>query len=135
MAGGSERQVFFPSVNFDFNKSSLNDLGKGKVRQIAQLLASVPNLQVVVEGHTDFKGTDEYNQNLGQQRAQAVLDELSQLGVDPARLSPLSLGESKPIFTEEEDWARAVNRRVQFSVKGEAEAAAMPKAAEETPAS
>ena len=125
---GSERQVFFPSVNFDFDKSSLNDLGRGKVRQIAQLLSSVPSLQVVVEGHTDFKGTDDYNQSLGERRAQAVLDELTQLGVDPARLSPASYGESKPIFTEEEDWARAVNRRVQFSVKGDGEA--MPPAAE-----
>ena len=114
-----ERQVYFPDVNFDFNKSTLNDLGKGRVRQISQLLASVPSLKVVVEGHTDYKGSDDYNVKLGQSRAESVAKELSELGVDPARMSPLSMGESKPVFTEEEDWARAVNRRVQFSVKGD----------------
>lgn len=115
----SERQVYFPDVNFDFDKSSLNDLGKGRVRQVAQLLASVPSLKVVVEGHADYIGTDEYNVALGQRRAESVMKELTDLGIDAARMSPISYGEGKPIFTEEEDWARAVNRRVQFSVAGE----------------
>jgi OOP family OmpA-OmpF porin len=124
-----ERQVFFPDVNFEFDKAQLNDLGRGRVRQIAQLLASVPSLKVVIEGHTDFMGTDEYNNGLGERRAQAVIGELVELGIDPNRLSPISFGEGKPIFTEEEDWARAVNRRVQFSV---GDAAAMPAAATES---
>ena len=129
---GGERQVFFPDVNFEFDKAALNDLGKGRVRQISQLLASVPSLGVVVEGHTDYIGSDEYNQSLGDRRAQAVMNELVELGIDPARLSPVSYGEGKPIFTEEEDWARAVNRRVQFSVQGSAEGAGeMPAAAAE----
>lgn len=123
-----ERQVFLPDVNFDFDKSTLNDLGKGRVRQLSQLLSTVPSLKVVVEGHTDFIGSDEYNVSLGEKRAQAVVDELVALGIDPARLSSISYGESKPIFTEEEDWARAVNRRAQFSVQGQVEemAAAQP---------
>lgn len=126
----SQRQVFFPDVNFEFDKADLNDLGKGRVRQISQLLASVPNLNIVVEGHTDFIGTDEYNNDLGRRRAEAVIQELTELGIDPSRLSSISYGESKPIFTEEEDWARAVNRRAQFSVQGEAAAAAAAPAAE-----
>lgn len=127
-----ERQVFFPDVNFEFDKANLNDLGKGRVRQIAQLLASVPSLKVVVEGHTDFMGTDEYNVSLGERRAQSVVRELTELGIDPNRLSPISYGEGKPIFTEEEDWARAINRRVQFSVGSEAVASqeGLPAAAE-----
>ena len=127
-----ERQVFIPDVNFEFDKAALNDLGKGRVRQIAQLLASVPSLNVVVSGHTDFKGSDTYNQELGMQRAQAVITELTELGIDPARMSPVSYGKSQPVFTEEEDWARAVNRRVQFSVSGAAQAqAAAPQDAGE----
>jgi outer membrane protein OmpA-like peptidoglycan-associated protein len=126
-----ERQVFFPDVNFDFDKAGLNDLGRGRVRQIAQLLASVPSLSIVVEGHADYKGTDEYNNSLGERRAQAVIGELAELGIDPNRLSPISYGEGKPVFTEEEDWARAVNRRVQFSVQGEASEEAPAVEAEE----
>ncbi|MCB0346830.1 MAG: OmpA family protein [Bdellovibrionales bacterium] len=117
-SGAGERQVFFPDVNFEFDRAKLTDLGKGRVRQISQLLASVPSLNIVVEGHTDYMGTDEYNNSLGERRASAVMSELQELGIDPARMSTVSYGESRPIFAEEEDWARAVNRRVQFSVQG-----------------
>ncbi len=128
----TDRQVYIPDVNFEFNKATLNDLGRGRVRQISQLLSSVPNLKVVVEGHADYKGTDEYNQSLGMRRAETVMKELTELGIDPARMSPMSYGEGKPVFTEEEDWARAVNRRVQFSVGGEAAAAAPAQTSEAT---
>ena len=125
----SANQVFFPDINFDFNKATLNEVGKGRVRQVSQLLSSAPALSVVVEGHADYKGTDEYNIKLGEKRAQAVISELVELGIDTSRLSPISYGEGKPVYTEEEDWARAVNRRVQFSVKGQApqETAAVEK--------
>ncbi len=117
----SGNQVLFPDIAFDFNKSSLNELGKGRVRQVASQLQTIPTLKVVVEGHTDYVGTDEYNVKLGQRRAESVIKELTELGVDASRLTPLSYGEGKPLFTEQEDWARAVNRRVQFTV-GEAPA-------------
>ncbi len=115
------RQVFFPDVNFEFNKSGLNNLGKARVKQMASLLESTPEMNVVVEGHTDFKGSDSYNLKLGEKRAAAVINELVQQGITSERLSPISYGESKPLYTEETDWARAANRRVQFSVKGEGE--------------
>lgn len=120
----SDRQIFFPDVNFDFDKDSLNDLGRGRVKQIAQLLENVPNMDVVIEGHTDYKGSDEYNMKLGERRASAVLSELVRLGIPESRLSPISYGEGRPVFTEEEDWARAVNRRAQFTVRGEGEVVA-----------
>lgn len=113
------QQVYFPEVAFEFDKSTLNPLGRARVRQVAQLLASVPNVKVVVEGHTDSVGTDQYNMKLGERRAQTVMKELTELGIDPARMTPTSFGESRPLFTEDEDWARAANRRVQFSVAGQ----------------
>lgn len=116
----SERQVFFPDIAFEYNKSDLNHLGKGRVRQIAQLLASVPALNVVIEGHADPRGTEEYNEKLGAARAQSVVNELVELGIDPERLSGVSYGEGRPIFSEDTEWAYAVNRRVQFSVGGAA---------------
>ena len=45
-----------------------------------------------------------------------MINELVELGIDSTRLSPISYGEGKPVYTEEQDWARAVNRRVEFSV-------------------
>ena len=125
----ADRQVYFPDVNFEFNKSNLTELGKGRVRQVAKLLQASPSIKVVVEGHTDFKGTDEYNQALGTRRAETVVKELTELGVDATRISPISYGESRPLYTEEEDWARAMNRRVQFTVQGEGQALPAPAAA------
>lgn len=123
--GTAARQVFFPDVNFDFNKSSLNNLGKARVKQMAALIGSSPAMNVVVEGHTDYKGSDDYNNKLGERRAATVIKELVALGINTERLSPISYGESKPLYTEETDWARAANRRVQFSVKGEVTAETM----------
>ena len=109
-----ERSVYFPDVNFDFDKNTLNDLGKGKVRQIAKLLQENSSGKVVLEGHTDAKGTDAYNDKLGQNRNEAVRQELAALGIPAAQItSSVSFGKTKPVFTEQENWANAVNRRVE----------------------
>lgn len=110
------QQVFMPEVAFDFASSKLNALGKGRVRQISALLASVPEVNVVVAGHTDSRGGNAANEVLGKKRAEAVIAELAELGIDPARLTPVSRGESEPVFADETDWAHAVNRRVQFTI-------------------
>lgn len=110
----SERAVYFPDVNFDFDKRALNNLGKAKSKSIALLLEKQPGLKVVLQGHTDFKGSDEYNMKLGMDRAEAVRSELLALGIAADRLSTVSFGESQPLFQEKEDWARAANRRVEL---------------------
>lgn len=127
-----ERQVYFPDVNFDFNSRSLNDLGKGRVRQIAQLLNSAPGLTVVLQGNTDNVGSNPYNEKLGMDRADAVKGELVALGISADRLQTVSFGQSQPVFSEQEGWARAVNRRVDIkagAAPAAPEAAAAPVAA------
>lgn len=118
----AQAQVFFPDVNFDFNKNKLSALGEGRVHQLAQLLEKTPGLKIVLEGHTDSKGTDKYNQNLGQGRAETVKSELARLGVPADRIETVSFGESKPAVAGEDEWANAVNRRVAVSVAGNATA-------------
>lgn len=108
------RQVYFPDVNFDFDVRKLNDLGRGRSVQIARLLESEPGLKVVLEGHADFIGSESYNEKLGMDRAEAVRQELVSLGVSPERVSTVTFGKSQPLLTEKEDWARAVNRRVEI---------------------
>lgn len=112
----SGRHVYFPDVNFDFNKRTLSSLGKGRTKQIAEMLKGDNNVTVVLQGHTDYKGSDAYNQKLGMDRAEAVKGELVALGVNPDRLSTVSFGESRPAVNEDSDWARAVNRRVETHV-------------------
>lgn len=116
LAAEPVRQVYFPDVNFDFDVRKLNNLGEGRARQLAQLLESEPGLKVVLEGHADFVGSETYNEKLGMDRAEAVRQELVSLGVSPERLSTVTFGKSKPVFAEEQDWARAVNRRVEVHV-------------------
>lgn len=108
----AERSVYFPNVNFDFDVRKLNQLGKGRVREIAKMLGE-GDVKVVLQGHTDYMGSDKYNEKLGMDRAEAVRAELLSLGIAADRLSTVTFGETQPIFTEQEDWARAVNRRVE----------------------
>ena len=109
-------KVVFSDVAFRFNSTELTDLGKGKVYLTAQKLKEKSDIAVVIEGHADYVGSEEYNQRLGLRRADKVMKELAQLGIEPARMSAASFGESKPIVEEKTDWARAVNRRVEFRI-------------------
>jgi len=110
----SKTQVYFPDVNFDFDKRSLNDLGTGQAHRIAQLLKEGnSNIQIVLQGHADYLGSDQYNEKLGLDRADTVRQELIALGIPAERLSTVTFGETKPVLSEQENWARAVNRRVE----------------------
>lgn len=111
-------KLVFPPVAFEFDKANLTDLGKGQVYLAAQRLKGKTDLTVIIEGHADNRGNDEYNQKLGLQRAQTVMNELVAQGIDQARMSAMSLGESKPLIGADTAWAYAVNRRVEFQVKG-----------------
>jgi OOP family OmpA-OmpF porin len=106
----------FPAVAFRFDSAELTELGKGQVYLAAQRLKEKPDLKVLIEGHTDSVGSDDYNQKLGLRRAQTVIKELTAQGIDASRLSATSFGETKPAINQETDWAHAVNRRVEFQV-------------------
>jgi outer membrane protein OmpA-like peptidoglycan-associated protein len=111
-----DRMVFTP-VAFEFDSARLTDLGKGQVYIAAQRLKERGNMTIAVEGHADNRGDDSYNQKLGLQRAQTVMNELASFGIDPSRMSTTSLGENKPLIEQDTAWARAVNRRVEFQVR------------------
>jgi outer membrane protein OmpA-like peptidoglycan-associated protein len=111
-------KVIFPAVAFRFDSAELTDLGKGQVYLAAQRLKEKADLTVVIEGHTDLVGNEEYNRKLGQRRAQTIMNELSSQGIDPSRMSAATVGENMPLIDQNTQWARAVNRRVEFEVKG-----------------
>jgi outer membrane protein OmpA-like peptidoglycan-associated protein len=111
-------KVIFPAVAFRFDSAELTDLGKGQVYLAAQRLKEQNDITVVIEGHTDTVGSEEYNRKLGQRRAQMVMSELAAQGVDRGRMSAAGAGETAPLINQDNRWARAVNRRVEFLVKG-----------------
>jgi peptidoglycan-associated lipoprotein len=98
-------------VFFGFDSSALDDTGRQTVERQAAWLQQFPAVTVTVEGHTDARGTTEYNLALGERRANAVKSYMSSLGVDPARVLTISYGKERladPANTEE---AHALNRR------------------------
>lgn len=110
-------RVIFPGIAFRFDSAELTDLGKGQVYLAAQRLKEKSDVTIVVEGHTDNVGTDAYNQKLGMRRAETIMKELASLGIDPAKMTSASSGETKPLVSEDNAWAHALNRRVEFQVK------------------
>jgi OmpA-OmpF porin, OOP family len=108
----------FENVNFAFDKSDLTDYAKGildsAASTIGDLSTKYPNLKVDVSGHTDWEGTDSYNQALSERRAAAVRNYLVKKGVERKRISTYAYGESKPIATNDTEEGRAVNRRAEI---------------------
>jgi OOP family OmpA-OmpF porin len=111
-------------VNFDFDMSNLRPDAVAILEQATAILMNHPELRVEVAGHTDSKGTDEYNQALSERRARAVYDYLTSHGVDAGRISgPTGYGESRPIAPNtNEDGSdnpegRARNRRTELNVR------------------
>ena len=70
----------------------------------------------MIEGHTSTEGSDTYNQDLSERRAQSVVDDLIQRGIDGGRISALGLGETSPLISPEDDEAsRSINRKVEIA--------------------
>ena len=106
-------------TNFDFNKSTLRPEAIAKLDHAAEVMQQNAGIKVNVEGHTDSVGSDSYNQQLSQRRAQAVVKYLVGKGIDAGRLMPAGYGESRPAATNDTAEGRAQNRRVDLVVAGE----------------
>lgn len=108
--------VRLKNIYFDFNKTTLKSESFVELNKVVDFLQANPTVEVEIGGHTDSKGTDEYNNQLSQGRSQAVVDYLAQQGIDAARLTAKGYGESKPIDTNDTPEGQANNRRVEFTV-------------------
>jgi OOP family OmpA-OmpF porin len=107
-------------VKFDFDKSSVKEESYGDIKNLADFMKQYPQTTTVVEGHTDSKGTDAYNQNLSERRANAVRDVLvNQYGVEAERVNAAGYGEGRPVADNATDAGRAVNRRVEAEVEAQ----------------
>jgi len=104
-------------IHFDFDKYALRPEDAQLLSANAEWLREHPRAVILIEGHCDDRGTNEYNLALGNHRAESALKYLIAQGVARSRMSALSYGEERPLCTEEteECWAR--NRRAHFLVK------------------
>lgn len=103
-------------VFFDFNKSDLQQRSFPELDRAVRLMKAVPSMQVEIAGYTDSVGTDAYNKDLSQRRANAVRDYLVKNGIPKSRISARGYGEDSPISTNDTEEGRADNRRVEFVV-------------------
>ncbi len=103
------------NVKFDFDKYDLKDEYKDEIDEAVSFLNKHKMLNVLVEGHTDSIGTDEYNYVLSVLRAKKVADKLKFQGVNKKRIIVKGYGETMPIAENKSEEGRALNRRVDIS--------------------
>ena len=86
-----------PTIYFDFDKSILRSVHKQELERTAIMLKRMPNLQLFIEGHTDQRGSDDYNVSLSERRAKVVMDYLNNRGVETNRMEYQWFGETRPV--------------------------------------
>ena len=101
-------------ITFDVGKATIKPESMGEINRIVQLMNENPTLKFSVEGHTDSTGNAASNQTLSEQRAQAIVDKLVELGIAKDRLTAVGKGQNNPIADNSTDEGRAKNRRVEF---------------------
>jgi peptidoglycan-associated lipoprotein len=110
--------VLAQKVYFDFDRDQLREDGTATLDAKSAILLANPSITLVVTGHTDERGTAEYNLALGQRRAAAVKRYMVGKGVGEGRLTTQSLGDSQPAAAGSDEAAYQQNRRAEFEVRG-----------------
>jgi peptidoglycan-associated lipoprotein len=112
-----EPRTDLKAIHFDFDKSDIRPRDAAILDANARWLRANPKHIVLVEGHCDERGTNEYNTALGERRARATVDYLVKGGIQASRFSTISYGEERPLCTEHNERCWSQNRRAQFLTK------------------
>ena len=125
--------TFNSALLFQINKSNLSDSAKASLDKVAGVFNDYPETNILVEGHTDDTGTDEFNMQLSEKRAKSVSGYLQSKGVEMTRFTIKWYGETQPKFPNDSDSNRIKNRRVELAVyanekmKQEAQQGSLPQ--------
>jgi len=103
-------------VYFEYDESELSDSARASLGENADWMRRWTSTRVLVEGHADSRGTNEYNLALGERRAAAVRDYLESLGIPASRLNVVTKGEEEPMCGEEAESCYSQNRRGHFVI-------------------
>jgi len=118
-------------VLFPFDSAELKPGNQRAVDRLAQFLRERPELNVLIEGHTDSVGDAAYNERLSERRAESVREALISRGIDPSRIRATGLGENYPVASNSDAAGRSENRRVEVVVAENR----IPPSRDETPTS
>jgi peptidoglycan-associated lipoprotein len=113
----AEAQEMLKDIHFDYDKYNLTDQAVDQLSANAEFLMKNPDIDVLIEGNCDERGTEEYNLALGEKRALAARDFLVRFGIDRSRISIISYGEERPLDPASDETAWAKNRRDHFVAK------------------
>jgi peptidoglycan-associated lipoprotein len=116
----TDEELFTENVKdvfFGYDKSSVPVDEETAVRQDARFLLAHPYMKLLISGHCDERGSEEYNLTLGDSRAGTVQAELERLGVQADRIRTISYGKEKPFCNEETESCWQLNRRAHFSLQ------------------
>jgi peptidoglycan-associated lipoprotein len=111
---GTELTGQFSPVYFDYDSAQINPAERSKLEAVAEHLKKGSTQTLIVEGHCDERGSNEYNLTLGERRALAVRAFLVGLGVDGSRVTTKSLGEERPAAVGHDEASWSKNRRGEF---------------------
>jgi outer membrane protein OmpA-like peptidoglycan-associated protein len=114
--GEGIRITFDSGILFDVDSSTLRPVAQDNLTNLAGIFQKYEDTNILLEGHTDSDGSDEYNMNLSERRARSVANYLAQQGVDMRRMSVMWYGESQPIADNSTPEGKQENRRVEVAV-------------------
>jgi len=103
-------------VHFDYDKYFIRDDAKPVLEANAQWLNKFKTIEILIEGHCDERGTEEYNMALGEKRAKNTFDYLVSLGISSNRIKTISYGKSQPIDPGHNEISWQKNRRAKFTI-------------------
>ena len=108
--------TFSSGIMFDINRAVLKDQYRGEISELATILNKYEDTNILLEGHTDSTGTEEYNLELSKKRSQSVANYLATQNVNPTRFTIMGYGESQPIASNETSEGRSQNRRAEVAI-------------------
>jgi outer membrane protein OmpA-like peptidoglycan-associated protein len=111
------KTVVLTGITFEFNKATLKEESETVLTRAYNAMVANPDVRVEISGHTDNVGSQQYNQKLSLERAQAVRNWLVQKGIASNRMKTVGKGENEPVASNDTDAGRAENRRIEFFVR------------------
>jgi outer membrane protein OmpA-like peptidoglycan-associated protein/tetratricopeptide (TPR) repeat protein len=111
-------RIILRNIFFDFDKATLKKESTAELEKLLSIMNDVPNLKIEISGHTDSKGSADYNKKLSERRAKAVVDYLVAKGVSSDRLRYAGYGMDRPLVSNDDETGRQLNRRTEFEIIG-----------------
>ncbi|MGH9361777.1 MAG: peptidoglycan-associated lipoprotein Pal [Thermoanaerobaculia bacterium] len=111
-------QALLRDVFYAYDSAGLSPEARQTLAANARFLAAHPQFEIVIEGHCDERGTNEYNLALGERRASSARDYLASLAVERGRLRTISYGEERPVCADSNEACWSQNRRGHFVIAG-----------------